>query len=500
MKRILVLFSLVSNLTLAAQTDLPEVNTYDSLGNTALIRAVKNQKIDEVNQLLTEGADPNKPTKGGLNGSPLMYAVAYNNVPIASALLSAGALIDQVDINGDPAINWATYYGYVASMKFLIENGADLTIKSKHGTPVDVAFRLWHADSVAQVFRKSMNADLPKNHKTLINAVRKQDAKLVKKLIMKGAEPNLEDELGTPLIHMASENGDITTLKILVEAGADLSKLNRVGQSALTIAARFGRVEVVDYLLRSGANPNHAGEEYLLTPLMGAGVNGNVQIVEALINADADLDQQDVVNQASALVWALFYGNTDAGLLMLDRGADYNQMTLDGKYTIKDVAEGYENEVVLSKIEELQQDDNPMIGSWKIKQIDYIYADTTYVVPMSYEGRLIVSATSYSIMYNPYGRKRKSAETLSKLTDDEIKYAFQTLVFNSGSYELVGDSFVTTADMAKVAGFEGGVQYYRMVEDDESFTITMYDETFPSGNKPEWYGSLEIRFYLEKEI
>lgn len=497
MKLRLLHLSILLCATLAAQSQL---DAYDSLGNTALIQAVRNQNLDEVKELLAKGANPNKPTGAGLNGSPLMYAVAYNNVPIARALLEAGAAIDQVDTNGDPAINWATYYGYVPSMKFLIAKGADLTIKSKHGTPVDVGFRLWHADSVAQVFREAMNVDLPKNDKKLIDAVRSKNADLVKKLLARGVDPNLTDELGTPMIHLSSESGDLTTLKLLMDGGADHSKLNRVGQSALTIASRFGNKAVVDYLLQSGADPNHTGEAYQLTPIMAAAVNGSVELVEMLLDAGADPDQQDVVNQASALVWSLFYRNTDACILMLDKGADYTQKTLGDTYSIKDVAQGYGNTVVVNKIAALEQINNPMIGSWKIKHIHYIYADTTYKVPMKYEGRLIVTNTSYSIMYNPYGMERKKAETLSKLTDAEIKYAFQTLVFNSGTYELQEDSFVTTADMAKVAGFEGGVQYYRMEQNDQNFTITMYDETYPSGDKPEWYGNLEVKFFLEKEF
>ncbi|WP_436515837.1 ankyrin repeat domain-containing protein [Ekhidna sp. To15] len=494
----LLIFSLLSA-TLAVQSQ-DTIDAYDSLGNTPLIQAVRNQDLEEVNQLLAKGADPNKPTEAGLNGSPLMYSVASNNVSIARALLGAGAAIDQVDANGDPAINWATYYGYVASIKFLIEKGADLNIKSKHGTPVDVGFRLWHADSVAQAFRETLDVDLPKNKKKLISAVRNQNPVLLKKLLAKDIDPNLTDELGTPIIHLASESGDLATLKVLIEAGADHSKLNRVGQSAMAIASRFGNKAVVEYLLQSGADPNRTGDEYQLTPIMAAAVNGSVEIVDMLLGAGADADHQDVVNQASALVWGLFYSNTDACLLMLDRGADYTQMTLGGTYSIKDVAQGYMNDEVVNKIIALEQANNPMIGSWKIKRIHYIYTDTTYKMPMEYEGRLIVTNNSYSIMYNPYGKERKSAETLSKLTDDEIKYAFQTLVFNSGTYELKEDSFITTADMAKVAGFEGGVQYYRMEQSEKDFTITMYDETYPSGDKPEWYGSLEVKFFLEKEL
>lgn len=142
---------------------------------------------------------------------------------------------------------------------------------------------------------------------------------------------------------------------------------------------------------------------------------------------------------------------------------------------------------------------NPLVGSWKMKQIDYIYADTTYVVPMNVSGRFIVTPSSYAIMYNPYGNERKSPVDMSKMTDQEKLYSFQTTVFNSGSYEWSDSTFTTTADIAKVAGFEGGIQYYRISNKDGVMSITMFDETYPSGKKPEWYGKLEIKFLLEKD-
>lgn len=144
------------------------------------------------------------------------------------------------------------------------------------------------------------------------------------------------------------------------------------------------------------------------------------------------------------------------------------------------------------------RDSNPMQGTWSITGINYIYSDTTYRVTCTYPGRLIVDESKYSIMYNPYGTERESADTLSKMTDDEIKYAFKTIVFNSGSYEIIGQDFVTTADIAKVPGFEGGIQHYRIGTDNSKFSLTMYDETYPSGEKPEWFGNLEIQFLLNR--
>ena len=50
-----------------------------------------------------------------------------------------------------------------------------------------------------------------------------------------------------------------------------------------------------------------------------------------------------------------------------------------------------------------------------------------------------------------------------------------------------------------MAGFEGGKQFYHFKKQDEKLTFRMYDETYPNGDKPEWFGKLEVEFIFAKE-
>ncbi|MFK7953267.1 MAG: ankyrin repeat domain-containing protein [Ekhidna sp.] len=474
-----------------------DVNEYNEVGSTALITAVTNGNLALVDLLIENGADVNKHQETGLQATALMYAGYSNKEEIVNTLIENGANIDDVDINNDPAINWASYYGNIEAMKAMINNGASLNIKSKHGLPVDVVYRLWHADSVAQVFRNSsFGNELEKKEQFLVDAVREGNYAKAEKLLKKGVSANMLDGLESPLIHVTAEKGDVQMLKLLTDNGADLSIMNRVGQSAVTIAARFGHVDIVDFLIEKGVSPNLAGDEYNLTPLIGTAVNGSIEIADILIKAGADLDVLDVVNQSPAMFWAMMYGNEDFVLHLIENGADYQKKYYQGKYDTKSLAGFYEFPNVINKINQLE---NPLLGSWLVEEIHYIYPDTTYKAKMQMAGRFMVSDETYSIMYNPYGNIRKSPEDMSKMSQEEKLYSFQTVVFNSGSYELVGDDIVTTADIAKVAGFEGGIQYYKIENSEDGMTITMYDETYPSGKKPEWFGKMSTKIFLKKE-
>jgi len=61
---------------------------------------------------------------------------------------------------------------------------------------------------------------------------------------------------GRPLMMAAKKYKGISTVKLIVERGADVNGTDQYGRTALMIAARYGRKEIVNYLLDQGADPN----------------------------------------------------------------------------------------------------------------------------------------------------------------------------------------------------------------------------------------------------
>jgi len=147
----------------------------------------------------------------------------------------------------------------------------------------------------------------------------------------------------------------------------------------------------------------------------------------------------------------------------------------------------------------LEQNPNKLLGSWKMQEIHYIYKDTTYIgKPITY-GTFLFAPKRYSLLYNPWTTPRKAFDTLSKPSDKEIIVAFKSIVFNSGSYVFTDSTVVTTADMAKVPGFEEGKQFYKYTIKDNNLDIMMFDETYPNGEKPAWFGKMKVKFIMKKE-
>ena len=154
---------------------------------------------------------------------------------------------------------------------------------------------------------------------------------------------------------------------------------------------------------------------------------------------------------------------------------------------------------LVNKSSSQSKDDIKLIGSWKLQEIHYQYSDTTYIAKDEDYGRFIFTDFNYALMYNPMMQKRIPFKNLSKPSSEEMTKAFQNIVFNTGSYRLEDNKIITTADIAKVPGFEGGQQFYELSYKANGIELTMYDETYPNGKKPKWFGQLTIKFILKNE-
>lgn len=148
--------------------------------------------------------------------------------------------------------------------------------------------------------------------------------------------------------------------------------------------------------------------------------------------------------------------------------------------------------------EEQKASTNPLMGAWEMKAVHWKTTDTTYTIATAQPGIFIFTANKYSIQWTPNEEPRTPFQILSKPTDEELIAGFRSVVFNAGSYEMTDSTVTATAFIAKVPGFEGGIQYYRYTIKDDELSLTMFDETYPDGKKPEWFGRYVTEFVMQK--
>ena len=120
----------------------------------------------------------------------------------------------------------------------------------------------------------------------------------------------------------AIKAGDTVRLRSLIEQRVDVNATLADGTTALHWAVDLDRPDVVQMLIRAGANVKTANR-YGTTPLWLASVNGNAKTIAMLLEAGVDAGATNGDGE-TALMVAARTGKTDAVSVLLARGADPN--------------------------------------------------------------------------------------------------------------------------------------------------------------------------------
>ncbi len=105
---------------------------------------------------------------------------------------------------------------------------------------------------------------------------------VLKRLIQRGADVNLQDQKGRSPLIVAVLMNHIDAAGLLLAAGADVNHQDRHGATALFYAADAGFSELVDLLLKRGANPALANDSGT-TPMQIAAARSFSKIAHLLL-------------------------------------------------------------------------------------------------------------------------------------------------------------------------------------------------------------------------
>lgn len=138
-----------------------------------------------------------------------------------------------------------------------------------------------------------------------------------------GVDPNASYGDGTTALHEAAEAGDVSLVRALIEAGADVSATTRIGAyTPLHLAAAAGHAEVVRTLLEAGADADASTDTGDAVSLHFAAAAGDVASIRALVEAGADVDARESRWGQTPLVFAVYRDRLEAVQALLDAGAD----------------------------------------------------------------------------------------------------------------------------------------------------------------------------------
>ena len=122
-------------------------------------------------------------------------------------------------------------------------------------------------------------------------AIKKRQCDAVEFLIELGARVSKEDN---KLLLDLSRSGDLKSMEILINAGADIDVRDEWKQTPLIIASKCNQSEIVEFLIKAGANLN-AVDDQNDTAFSWACYFNDYRAMESLVRAEADLT---IVNKA----------------------------------------------------------------------------------------------------------------------------------------------------------------------------------------------------------
>jgi serine/threonine-protein phosphatase 6 regulatory ankyrin repeat subunit A len=267
-----------------------------------------------------------------VQASPLHDAVEAGDLEKVKAAIAAGYDVNEIDKSnersrgyGSTPLHRAAYNDNFEIVKYLVEHGAEVNGRSVRGLPV-----LRSAEAGKKIFQY---------------------------LLQHGAGINAKDEYGKTILHTYSFAHNIKGIEYLLSHGADISAKDNEGKSPLHYAAsspyntffdikkEMSRGETNDWttseetirlLLDAGADVN-ARDNKGQTPLHYASDNTNVNVVKYLLKRGSSVKIRD--NKGDTPFLTMFTTLRDAHAekevltienLLLAKGTDINEQNNNG--------------------------------------------------------------------------------------------------------------------------------------------------------------------------
>lgn len=249
----------------------------------------------------------------------LYRACELGNLGLVQNLVQDGVAVNVDDKYFGPSLAVAAYRGHLHVVRFLIDGGASLTnCNGKYGGPVQAAVLGNHREILELVVSAGADVNMPVGFINWTNY-----------------DLNHTIHLGSPL-QAATFMADDSTVEWLLEHGANVNYGGGCGglcsrcESPLFIASSQGNVNLVDRLLEAGAEVNQRTENRFalaVTPLEAACKEGHITVVERLIRVGAATDVDDDPDRnSSPLAWAIEADSLAVVSILLRSGANPNSL------------------------------------------------------------------------------------------------------------------------------------------------------------------------------
>ncbi|XP_044267748.1 uncharacterized protein LOC123013350 [Tribolium madens] len=280
--------------------------------------------------------------KDGINnqsaflGNPLSSACSFGNLEMVDLLLQNGS-----DVHGHklPPIFAATLYNRSECCKKILEAGTDINEISENGnSPLMLSTMLQLLDMTELLLQNGADINFVYEDFSILQmAVGCGSIDLVKLLLK--YKPNINrqcETLGYTTLHHASEMSSVEVVEILLKHGANPKIKSKKLFTPLHTALTYKNFDIALKLIE--ADPSIVNEFSLedngdkLTPMILAAENNCPEVIKVLHKCGAELYIAE--NILNPLHVAVGNGHVSAAIALIDAGASVNQPNTQGVYPL----------------------------------------------------------------------------------------------------------------------------------------------------------------------
>lgn len=328
--------------TLQVSLAASPMQSRDAEGNNGLLLACKSQQVDMLRYLLEEQG--NSVVVANYEGkTPLMVAIDTGNVELTRVILGALAYqdkdaINRQDVLGNTGMHMAASKDNSALMYELLTVNSNLGLPNNDGdTPLIIASKLSEKSDqyrgVVRLLSSRMNSEeLDRQNNrgdTAIHFI--TDTELISHLVQCGANPEVDNYAGwTPLLKWALHD-NAAVVNCLLETGrVNVLMVDSRGYSPLHMACLRGNLEMVQ-MLQAHTPIDFQSVIDGSTPLQLACQSNSASVVEFLLKSGANPELRDWSNESPADM------TSDSSILdMLDNAMLFWESSqYDGAGTVK---------------------------------------------------------------------------------------------------------------------------------------------------------------------